>query len=101
LPSGGHSRQPPQTRVGRALTATNGAAGGDTWVNDTAYPTTGTNKVVKRELARQKWRRDLIGADDVFVRDRGDESYRPFTVDDEASLAAAFDAAGRARFLDL
>lgn len=25
--------------------ATNGATGGDTWVNDTAYPTTGTNKV--------------------------------------------------------
>lgn len=28
-----------------AAGASNGAAGGDTWVNDTAYPTTGTNKV--------------------------------------------------------
>jgi hypothetical protein len=43
----------------------------------------------------------LIGADDLFVRDRGEESYRPFTADDEASLSAAFEAAGRSRFLDL
>jgi len=63
--------------------------------------TTGTNKIVVRELARQKWRRDLVGADELWVRDRGDTAYRPFTAADEAALEAAMDAAGRRRFWDL
>jgi fatty-acyl-CoA synthase len=64
-------------------------------------PTTGTNKVVKRELARQKWRRDLVGPDALWTRDRGSETYRPFSAADEADLRAELTAAGRGRFWDL
>ena len=64
-------------------------------------PTTGTNKVIARELARQKWRRDLIGDDDLWVRERGDTGYRRFTADDESALRAAMGAAGRLRFWEL
>jgi fatty-acyl-CoA synthase len=67
----------------------------------TELPTTGTNKVLKRELGRQKWRRDLVGADALWVRDRGEAAYREFTADDEAALQGQLDAAGRSRFWDL
>jgi fatty-acyl-CoA synthase len=65
------------------------------------FPSTGTNKIVKRTLVRQKYRRDLCGDDDLWVRDRGADSFRAFTDDDERSLHAALDAAGRGRFWDL
>jgi len=64
-------------------------------------PTTGTNKVVKRALVHQKYRRDRIGDDALFVRLRGDDAYRPFGADDEAELREAFVRAGRERFWDL
>jgi fatty-acyl-CoA synthase len=64
-------------------------------------PSTGTNKIVKRILARQKLRRDLVGDDALYVRGRGEDTYRPFTADDEAALLAAFAAAGRDRFWEL
>ncbi len=64
-------------------------------------PTTGTNKVVKRTLASQKLRRDRVGADTLWVRDRGDATYRPFTAEDEDRLHRELDAAGRGRFWDL
>jgi fatty-acyl-CoA synthase len=64
-------------------------------------PTTGTNKVVKRTLARQKVRRDRVGADALWVRRRGEGAYRPFTADDEVQLRGALAAAGRERFWDL
>ena len=65
------------------------------------FPSTGTNKIVKRTLVRQKYRRDLCGDDDLFVRDRGADSYRPFTDADESTLHAALERAGRGRFWDL
>jgi fatty-acyl-CoA synthase len=64
-------------------------------------PTTGTNKIVKRTLAHQKWRSDLVTGDAIYVRERGDDAYRPFTTDDEHALQAALTTAGRARFWDL
>jgi len=64
-------------------------------------PTTGTNKVLKRTLVRQKFRSDQVGDDDVWVRLRGEDAYRPFTPDDEAELRAAFARAGRERFWEL
>jgi fatty-acyl-CoA synthase len=64
-------------------------------------PSTGTNKVVKRTLSRQKLRRDLVGADSLWVRERGDAAYRPFADADERALLDALTAAGRARFWDL
>jgi fatty-acyl-CoA synthase len=65
------------------------------------FPTTGTNKIVKRTLVRQKYRRDLCGDDRFFVRDRGAEVYREFTHEDEDALRAALEQAGRIRFWDL
>ena len=50
-------------------------------------PTTGTNKIVKRTLARAKFRHDLVDGDPLYVRNRGDASYRPFTEADEAAAA--------------
>ena len=65
------------------------------------FPTTGTNKIVKRTLVRQKYRRDLCGDDDLWVRERGADAYRQFTADDEAALHAALERAGRGRFWEL
>jgi len=64
-------------------------------------PTTGTNKIVKRTLVHQKWRTDRVDGDAVYTRGRGEDSYHPFTADDEQALAAAFTRAGRQRFWDL
>jgi fatty-acyl-CoA synthase len=65
------------------------------------FPTTGTNKIVKRTLVRQKFRRDLCGADALWMRDRGADGYREFTADDETALHDVIDRAGRGRFWDL
>jgi fatty-acyl-CoA synthase len=65
------------------------------------FPTTGTNKIVKRTLVRQKYRHDLCGSDDLYVRERGSASYRAFTEHDEQVLRVALERAGRARFWDL
>jgi fatty-acyl-CoA synthase len=65
------------------------------------FPTTGTNKIVKRTLVHQKFRRDRVGVDRLWVRARGDETYRPFGRDDESALHEAFVHAGRERFWDL
>ncbi|HYF47684.1 MAG TPA: hypothetical protein VD926_15820, partial [Acidimicrobiales bacterium] len=64
-------------------------------------PTTGTNKVLKRRLALEKYRSDRVGGDEVWHRGRGDVAYRPFTADDETQLLADLTAAGRERFWDL
>jgi fatty-acyl-CoA synthase len=67
----------------------------------TKPPTTGTNKIVKRTLVHEKWRRDRIGGDPVYVRDRGASAYRPFTADDERALHDSFARYQRGRFWDL
>ncbi len=67
----------------------------------TNLPTTGTNKVVKRSLVHQKYRRDRVGDDPLFVRARGEAHYRPFGAGDEAALREAMVRAGRERFWDL
>ena len=64
-------------------------------------PTTGTFKIVKRTLVHEKWRRDRVGGDAVFVRGRDEPSYRRFTPADEEALHASFVAYGRERFWDL
>ena len=67
----------------------------------TNLPTTGTNKVVKRSLVHQKYRRDRVGDDPLFVRARGEAHYRPFGAGDEAVLREAMVRAGREQFWDL
>ncbi len=64
-------------------------------------PTTGTNKILKRNLAVQKFRADRVDGDAIWHRERGEVAYRPFTPEDEAALLAALTAAGRQRFWDL
>ncbi|GIU90141.1 MAG: hypothetical protein KatS3mg010_1240 [Acidimicrobiia bacterium] len=64
-------------------------------------PTTGTNKIVKRELVRQKFRLDLVGGDALYVRPRGEQEYREFTPDDERALHESFVRHARERFWDL
>jgi fatty-acyl-CoA synthase len=64
-------------------------------------PTTGTNKIVKRTLVHQKFRADRMNGDQCFVRNRGDETFRDFTPDDESELFASFVHHGRERFWDL
>ena len=64
-------------------------------------PTTPTNKVLTRTLAREKFRSDLVGGDPVLVRPRRAASYRPFTPRDEEELLAAFEANGRRQAWDL
>ena len=64
-------------------------------------PTTGTNKVLTRTLAQEKFCLDQLGGDTLWVRDRVCEPYRCFRSDDEAALASEFEASGRRRFWDL
>jgi fatty-acyl-CoA synthase len=64
-------------------------------------PTTGTNKIVKRTLVHQKFRRDRVDGDPVFVRQRNEPAYRPFTEADERALRESFVRYQRDRFWDL
>ena len=64
-------------------------------------PTTGTNKILKRDLAVQKFRADRVGVDAVWHRERGEVVYRPFTAEDEAAFLDALTTDGRRRFWDL
>jgi fatty-acyl-CoA synthase len=67
----------------------------------TEPPTTGTFKIVKRTLVHEKWRRDRVAGDPVFVRGRDEPAFRPFGDQDEADLHASFAHHGRERFWDL
>jgi fatty-acyl-CoA synthase len=64
-------------------------------------PTTGTNKIVKRTLVHEKFRRDRIGGDAIFVRGRNEPEYRAFEDADEDELHASFVRYQRERFWDL
>ena len=66
-----------------------------------AIPTSPTNKVLTRTLVHQKYRPDLVGDDALWVRDRGDDAYRPFGPDEAVELRVRMEAFGRARFWDL
>jgi fatty-acyl-CoA synthase len=66
-----------------------------------ALPTTPTNKVLTRTLVHDKFRRDRVGSDPVFVRERGADRFHPFGEKDETALRAAFAAHGRAGAWDL
>jgi fatty-acyl-CoA synthase len=66
-----------------------------------ALPGTGTNKVVTRVLAGQKFRLDRVGDDELWVRGRGEARYTRFDTDAAKVLHDEFVAAGRERFWDL
>ena len=56
---------------------------------------------MKRTLVHEKWRADRVHDDPVFVRGRGDDTYRRLTSEDEAALRASFVRYDRERFWDL
>jgi fatty-acyl-CoA synthase len=64
-------------------------------------PTTGTFKIVKRTLVHQKFRPDRVDGDPLFVRGRGDDTYREFDESDAAALYDSFKHYQRERFWDL
>lgn len=64
-------------------------------------PTSPTNKVLKRTLVHEKYRPDRTGDDELWVRDRGEPSYRRFQEADAKTVHAGLEAAGRARHWDL
>src|SRR4029453_18510196 len=64
-------------------------------------PATRANKNVKGTLGHQKWRRDRVDGDPVYVRGRGDDVYRPFDRDEEQALRDSFASSQRERFWDL
>jgi fatty-acyl-CoA synthase len=65
-----------------------------------AWPETGTNKVLKRELQRQKFRPDTC-ADPIYWRPVGERRFRLFSRDDYADVRAAFAASGSEARLDV
>lgn len=64
-------------------------------------PTSPTNKVLTRTLVHEKYRPDLVGGDELWVRSRGDVRYRPFGEDDAEELHRRLVEFGRGRFWDL
>ena len=64
-------------------------------------PTTPTNKILTRTLVHERFRSDLVGGDPVYVRGRGEDSYRSFTTEDENALRRAFEFNGRSRAWDV
>ena len=63
-------------------------------------PMTATNKVLVRELRRQKFRLDVV-EDPIWWLERGDSAYKPFTRDDYDRIVEAMRGAGRERLLTL
>ncbi len=64
-------------------------------------PSTLTNKVLTRTLVHEKFRSDLVGGDPVYVRDRGADTFRRFSQQDESALRASFEFNGRGGAWDL
>ncbi|MGH7819885.1 MAG: AMP-binding enzyme, partial [Candidatus Binatia bacterium] len=63
-------------------------------------PMTPTNKILVRELRRQKFRPEAT-SDPILWRERWDTRYRPFTREDYERVRREFAAAGREHLLDL
>jgi acyl-CoA synthetase (AMP-forming)/AMP-acid ligase II len=66
-----------------------------------AMPTSPSNKILKRTLVHEKYRPDRTGGDIVWVRDRGEASFRVFAGPDADALRGELAASGRSRFWDL
>ncbi|HWU22947.1 MAG TPA: AMP-binding protein [Nocardioides sp.] len=63
-------------------------------------PTTGSNKLSRKEIQLAGWRLGDIGGDEIhWWRGRGEPAYAPLRSADRDALVAGFAAAGRLRFL--
>ncbi|MDX1511284.1 MAG: AMP-binding protein [Nitriliruptorales bacterium] len=63
-------------------------------------PTTGTNKILTRQLRHERFRLDRVGDDDLWHRPNRAGPFVRFDEDAQAELHAAFEAADRLRFWD-
>jgi len=61
---------------------------------------TATNKILVRELRRQKFRLEEV-RDAIWWRERGETGYKPFTENDYERVLAEFRAAGREGLLGI
>jgi acyl-CoA synthetase (AMP-forming)/AMP-acid ligase II len=66
-----------------------------------ALPSTPTNKILTRTLVHEKFRSDRVGDDPVYIRQRGEDHFRPFHRPDEEQLRQAFERSGRIEAWDL
>ncbi|MGD0880574.1 MAG: AMP-binding protein [Acidimicrobiales bacterium] len=66
-----------------------------------SMPTSPTNKVLTRTLVHQKYRPDLTGGDDLWIRLRGEPAFRPFGPAEADELHRRMAEYGRERFWDL
>jgi fatty-acyl-CoA synthase len=66
-----------------------------------ALPTSPTNKILKRTLVHEKFRPDRCGDDQLWVRQRGDDTFVAFDEAAAKELHDQFAASGRERFWDL
>jgi fatty-acyl-CoA synthase len=66
-----------------------------------SLPQTPSNKVLSRVLQHEKYRSDRTGGDHIYMRGRGETSYRLMTPADEADLREEFEKTGRLRVWDL
>jgi fatty-acyl-CoA synthase len=61
---------------------------------------TETQKILVRHLKRDHYHRDRLPDAGIFWRRRGDDAFRPFTVEDWQEQRRAFEAAERSQLLD-
>jgi fatty-acyl-CoA synthase len=63
-------------------------------------PRTETNKVLKRELQREKFDPNVV-RDPIYWRERGDTAFKPFTAADYERLKKKFEETGNKHLLDV
>ncbi len=61
---------------------------------------TQTQKILVRQLKAVHFNRRLLSEEPIFWRERGDESFKPFSRDDYEALRAEFEAAERLQILE-
>ncbi len=66
-----------------------------------SLPTSPTNKVLVRTLVHEKYRPDRVGADELWVRDRGADRFRRFEAAEADAVRASLERTGRSQFWDL
>jgi fatty-acyl-CoA synthase len=61
---------------------------------------TETQKILVRQLKGVHYNRRALAEEPIFWRERGDETFKPFSRDDYEALRSAFEAAERLQFLE-
>lgn len=61
---------------------------------------TQTQKILVRQLKAVHYNRRVLAEEPIFWRERGDESFKPFSRDDYETLRTAFEAAERLQILE-